>query len=66
MNPDHKTSKGTKHELVCTGVFWQGRLFKVVKVIFPGADLHEALPLVSYLSESPVARDEVENSLRPV
>lgn len=47
-------------------MFWQGRLFKVVKVIFPGADLHEALPLVSYLSESPVTRDEVENSLRPV
>lgn len=66
MNPDHKTSKGTKDERVCTGVFWQGSLFKVVKVIFPGADLHEALPLVSYLSESPVTRDEVENSLRPV
>lgn len=66
MNTDHKTSKGAKDELACTGVFWQGRLFKVVKVIFPGADLHGALPLVSYLSESPVARDEVENSLRPV
>lgn len=66
MNADHKTSKGTKYELVYTGVFWQGRLFKVGKVIFPGVDLHGALPLVSNLSESPVARDEVQNSLRPV
>lgn len=38
----------------------------MVEVIFHGADLHEVLPLVSYITESPVARDEVENSLRPV
>lgn len=30
MNVEHKASKGAKDEQVGTGVFWQGRLFKVV------------------------------------